>query len=124
MDISVLANMEVGQEINAAHFDVNHDGVLDIQDLPFEPGSEGAKLWFNKILVPYTEQSVTPQMREEYGDSVVGAYQGKPLVPGVAGNGQGDFDFLAARIHATQGIPMDGAQRIAGKAYWATYAGK
>jgi hypothetical protein len=96
-------------------FDLNNDGEITADDCPFPPGSAEAKLWWRNIMVPYAQQSITAEHVEQYGDSVVGAYKGKPLVPGQSGAGQGDFQFLVDKIRITQGLSYHSSVKIAGK---------
>jgi len=97
------------------HFDFDNDGEITAEDCPFDYGSAEAKLWWNNILEPFAKQSITDEMSSKYGDKVVGAYKGKALVPGEAGTGQGDFQFLVDKIRITQGLDYASAQKIAGK---------
>ncbi len=94
--------------------DVNGDGIMDILDCPHEPGSREAKSWFENTLVPHLREQITSDMYAKYGTKCVGAYHGKPLVPGVAGKDQGDFLFLRDRIQLTQGVDKETATLIAG----------
>lgn len=96
-------------------FDLNGDGEITIRDCPFGYGSPEAKLWWKNIMEPYVEQQITTEQTEQYGDRVVGAYKGRPLVPGEAGAGQGDFDFLVDKIQVTKGLSRNSAYNIAGK---------
>jgi hypothetical protein len=103
------------------YLDSNADGIVDPSDCPFEYGTLEAKQWWNNYIVPYTKTQITSEMKEKYGDNVVGAWKGKPLVPGHAGRGEGDFQFLVDKIQITQGLSEDVAKRIAGKAFWRKY---
>lgn len=103
-------------------FDINDDGYITASDCPFVPGSAEAKLWYRNVLEP-SLQNVTPEMQAKYGDKLVGAYQGKPLVPGEAGPGQGDFQLLVDKIKITQGLSHGSAVKIAAKVKYTMYGG-
>lgn len=95
--------------------DINHDGVITWADCPFELGSAAAKKWWVTVVQPHTEASITPAIKAKYGAKVVGVFNGKPLVPGEAGPGQGDFDFLVNKLVVTQGVDPSIARKIAAK---------
>lgn len=120
MDLSFIADAIDGEgEIDYGNdldrFDLNGDGDLTADDCPFPGGSLEAKLWWKNVLQPYVASQATDAHVAEFGDSVVGAYQGKPLVPGVAGPGQGDFQYLVDKLRVTQGLSYSSAAKIAGK---------
>ena len=92
--------------------DLNHDGVIDIHDCPFPLGSKQAISWFNSVLHPYLHTQITAAMKAKYGAKVVGAYKGKPLVPGMAGRDQGDMTFLIHKL-IVSGISPGGAVTLA-----------
>ena len=96
-------------------FDFNGDGEITINDCPYDYGSAEAKLWWRNVLEPFAQSNISSEHTEQYGDRVVGAYKGKPLVPGEAGAGQGDFQFLVDKIRVTQGMDYGSATKIAGK---------
>lgn len=102
-------------------YDLNDDGTISARDCPFPAGTSEAKLWWNNIMEPYVQSQITPEMQAKYGDSVVGAYRGAPLVPGEAGAGQGDFQFLVDKIKVTQGLAHSSAVKIAGKVKFLKY---
>ena len=95
--------------------DTDHNGLLDIHDCPFPHGSLRAQLWWKQVMEPYTQTQTTITHKALYGDKVVGAYQGKALVPGEAGAGQGDFRFMVDKLICTKGISEAQARAIAGK---------
>ena len=112
MDISFLTDALDGdgsEPFDIKKFDMNKDGFLDANDCPFPHGSPEAKLWFKNILEPHVKGTME--------------YMGKPLVPGEAGPGQGDFDYLVAKIQITQGLSYFSAAKIAGKVKAMMYAG-
>lgn len=103
-------------------FDLNHDGLISPADCPFDHGSFEAKMWWDRVMEPYARASVTIPMKAKYGDKVVGAFPThnmsgavamKPLVPGDAGPGQGDFEFLVQKLMIRQGLSEQQAARIA-----------
>lgn len=102
-------------DIDFDKFDLNSDGVLDASDCPFPGGSVEAKLWWRNVMEPFAHSDIRSEWTEQYGDDVVGGYKGKPLVPGQAGSGQGDFQFLVDKIRITQGLSYQSAVKIAGK---------
>jgi hypothetical protein len=103
--------------------DTNEDGDITMDDCPFEHGSERAKLWWKKVQAPYVKTQVTEDLATKYGDKVVGVYKGKPLVPGEAGRGQGDFGYLVDKLQVTRGLTPGAATKIAGKIKWTMYGG-
>lgn len=112
---------DLGFKNNLDRYDLNGDGEITAYDCPFPYGSPEAKLWWNNIMEPYARTGITPEFQAKYGDSVVGAYNGKPLVPGEAGPGQGDFQFLVDKIKVTQGLAHSSAVKIAGKVQFLKY---
>ncbi len=102
--------------------DLNADGVVDINDCPYPLGTPSAKKWFYQVLDPWVRSTPpTKEAHDMYGDSVTGMYQGKPLVPGVAGPGQADFKYMVDKIRITQGLSYEAASKIAGKVKAAKY---
>ena len=112
---SIFANLDIGWNDNLEDLDYDRNGTLDADDCPFPGGSAEAKLWWRNVMEPYTQSQLQPEWVEQYGDNVVGGYKGKPLVPGEAGSGQGDFIFLVDKIRITQGLSYQSAVKIAGK---------
>jgi len=108
-------------EIDMDRFDLDGDGSITANDCPFPGGSAEAKLWFRNILEPSVTQDIPDEFTEKYGDKVVGVYKGKPLVPGEAGPGQGDFQFLVDKIKITQGLSHASAVKIAAKVKFSLY---
>lgn len=102
-------------DVDHDKFDLDGDGDIDADDCPFPDGSAEAKLWWRNVMEPSAKHSIPDEFRAKYGDSVVGVYKGKPLVPGQAGPGQGDFQFLVDKIRTTQGLSYQSAVKIAGK---------
>ena len=105
------------------HFDINHDGLIDAHDCPFPAGSMKAKLWWKEVMEPVAHAQATKAMKAQYGDSVTGAYQDKPLVPGEAGAGQGDFQYLVDKLVVTRGLSPLAATKVAAKIKWNMYGG-
>jgi hypothetical protein len=95
--------------------DLNHDGIVNHLDNPHPAGSEASKMWWSKVNAQ-SQKSITPEMKKQYGDKVVGSYNGKPLVPGEAGQGQGDFNYMVQKLMATKGMSLQSATKIAAKA--------
>lgn len=118
-----LDGAKINWKVDLNKFDMDGDGDLDADDCPFQYGSPEAKLWWKNILEPNVESQVTPELKAKYGDDLVGMYHGKPLIPGVAGPGQGDFNFLVDKIRITQGLDFVSATKIAGKVNFAKYGG-
>lgn len=104
-------------------FDLTGDGRIDASDCPFPGGSVEAKLWWRNILEPSITQDIPDELTEKYGDRIVGVYKGKPLVPGEAGPGQGDFQLLIDKIKITQGLSHTSAVKIAAKVKHMMYGG-
>lgn len=124
----LLANMDLGYTgpDDLAKHDLNGDGVITAQDCPFSPGTLEAKMWVKQVLEPYVQQQITPEMKAQYGDKVVGAYHGKPLVPGGEGSPsepQGDFTYLVDKLMLTQGLSKVSAAKVAGKIRFMKYGG-
>jgi hypothetical protein len=103
--------------------DTNSDGTISAEDCPYQYGSPKAKLWWKKIQEPFVKTQTTTDMKVKYGDRVVGAYKGKPLVPGEAGRGQGDFLFLTDKLRVTRGFSLSQAQNVAGRINTNLYGG-
>lgn len=108
-------------ELNRFDFDGDKD--IDIDDCPFEYGSAEAKLWWRNVLESHAQSQITPELSAKFGDKIVGVYHGKPLIPGEAGQGQGDFEFLVDKIRVTQGLDYVSAAKIAGKIKFTKYGG-
>lgn len=113
----------VDTKVDLEKFDLDGDGDIDANDCPFPGGSAEAKLWWRNILEPTLGQDIPPEIKAKYGDKVVGMYQGKPLVPGEAGPGQGDFQLLVDKIKVTQGLSHGSAVKIAAKVKYRMYGG-
>lgn len=114
---------EVDFDKDFGKLDTNGDGILDINDCPYEHGTPKAKLWWKNVMEPYAKTQITDDMRVKYGDRVIGAYKGKPLVPGEAGRGQGDFNFFVDKLRVTKGYGLAKATKIAGKVNQTLYGG-
>jgi len=106
-------HIDINEHFN--ELDINGDNTLDISDCPFRPGGHMAKVWFKEVLVPYTKSQVTPDLLDKYGDNLTGMYHGKPLIPGEAGPGQGDFEFLRDQLIVTEGFTELAATKLAAK---------
>ena len=119
IDNSIVCNIDFHND--ADKFDLNGDGDIDASDCPFPGGSTEAKLWWRNIMEPWVQSKIGPEHVEQYGDSVVGVYKGKPLVPGEAGPGQGDFKFLVDKIRTIEGLSYNSAVKIAGKVKFRMY---
>lgn len=115
------SNGDVFEEKNFEALDLDGDDRLTVLDCPFDFGTPEAQLWWKKIMVPYTKGNITEQMREDYGSKVVGAYKGKPLIPGEAGKGQGDFSYMVDKLQVTQALEWYEAREVAAKAYVKNY---
>ena len=107
----LVSLMDIGYEgpQDISKFDMNGDNVLTAQDCPYAHGTLESKVWFSKVLEPYVKQQITEEMAAKYGDKVVGAYYGKPLVPGVEGSPsepQGDFQYLVDKLISVIGYPQ------------------
>lgn len=63
----------------------------------------------------------TAKMKALYGKKVIGSFKGKPIVPGVAGKGQGDFDLMVHKMVTHKGMSEASAKKIAGRAYQNKY---
>jgi hypothetical protein len=110
---------------NISKFDVDGDRELTIEDAP-PHGSVEAKIWWKKVMEPYCRSQITPEMKQIFGDKVIGAYQGKALVPGEPGSDarpQNDFGFLVDKLRVTQGLDLFSAQKVAGKINQMKYGG-
>ncbi len=99
-------------------YDLNGDGQLTVDDCPFEMGSPKAQWWFSNILKPYTQQQVTEEVTEKFGDKqVVGVYKGKALIPGDQNDDlskqHGALDYVKDRLMVTKGMSPQGAARVA-----------
>lgn len=99
--------------------DSNGDGVIDGNDIPFEPGSiEAKKAWMKIEAEAHSSENISKSKALGY-ENGRGMYKGKPLVPG-SGPGQGDFDLLRDRLIWRQGYAPEVATKIAAKAKWMT----
>ena len=108
-------------DIDMDKFDLDGDGQITANDCPFVPGSAEAKLWFRNIMEPSVTHNITPEMQAKYGDQVIGAYKGKPLVPSEMGSDQGDFQFLVDKIKIIHGLNYSSAMKIASKVKFMKY---
>ena len=113
----------VDTKIDLEKFDLNGDGGIDAYDCPFPGGSVEAKLWWRNILEPSLGQDIPEDLQAKYGEKLAGVYKGKPLVPGEAGPGQGDFQLLVDKIKVTQGLSHASAVKIAAKVKHSMYGG-
>jgi hypothetical protein len=105
------------EDISVENWDQDGDGTLTPDDCPYPKGSHGARAWWYKVFRPYCLEQVTEEMREQYGDKLIGSFDGKPMVPGEPGtlqNPQGDWDYLVAKIRVTEGLSQDAAEKVAG----------
>lgn len=128
MSLDFIANSLDGDgnidfNVDFDKYDLNGDNEINARDCPFVPGSAEAKLWFHNVLQPYVQSQVTPELQAKHGDGLVGVYKGKPLIPGSAGPGEGDFRFLVDKIRVTQGLSYSSAVKIAGKVKAWKYGG-
>jgi len=120
LDIAGLQALDPAH-VKLGDWDINGDGVIDASDCPYPPGTLEAKLWWKKLVGshddpgPLVKQGITPAMKAKYGSKVVGAWGGKPLVPGESGPGQGDFDFVSDGVHIKQGLTEARADAVAAK---------
>jgi len=101
--------------------DLNGDGLITVEDCPYPHGSPKAKLWWDQVVEPSTRADIPPEVKAKYGDACKGIYKGKPLVPGVAGKGQGDFAYLVDKLRITKGVDLSTATKIAGKIKYKMY---
>lgn len=108
-------NIDLNADLD--QFDLNQNGIIDADDCPFPDGSIEAKLWWRNIMEPSVQQNIPQEMIDQYGDSVVGVYKGKPLVPGNIGPGQGDMDFLIDKIRVVHGLSYLSAKKVAWKVF-------
>lgn len=107
--------------------DVNHDGQVDFADLKaakIKPGSPEAREWWERVEKHATNTRIPAEVKAKYGSKVIGMYKGKPLVPGEAGKGQGDFEFMVDKLKATRGMSDESARNVAGKIRWKLYGGE
>jgi hypothetical protein len=79
-----------------------------IQHCPYQPGTSEAKAWWTKV---------------EADCKAAGMYQGKPLVPGEAGKGQGDFGFMVDKMRIANGYDAGLATKIAANIKYKLYGG-
>jgi hypothetical protein len=103
-------------DITLENFNSNGDKELNCEDCPFDSDTFFARRWFDKVMMPWTESQVTPELKEQYGDNLTGMYQGRPLIPGSLGTPdapQGDFQLLVDKLKLTQGFDQESADRIA-----------
>jgi hypothetical protein len=106
-EVSVAAKKLLG--------DANGDGQITAEDCPFEPGTQDAKTWWADNVDAKLAENITPEMKAQYGDRVVGAFNGKPLVPGERGQDQGDAWYMSTKLKVTQGLSEKSAQKVAAK---------
>lgn len=112
-------NVDIQEHFN--ELDVDGDGQLTAADCPYKFGTYKARMWWDNVIEPHAKSQITDDMVDQHGDKVVGAYRGKPLVPGEAGPGQGDFDFLVDKLQVVRGLSVNSAVRIAAKAKLGLY---
>lgn len=104
-----------GAEKAGVKHDFNSNGEVDVSDCPFPPGSSDAKAWWADNVDAKLQDNVTPEMKAKYGDSCTGAFNGRPLVPGVRGQDQGDAEYLIVKAQVCEGVSPVSAAKIASK---------
>lgn len=83
-------------------FDTNHDGVVDVRDLPqgVHPGTKAAKLWWQKV--------------EDHAEKV-GKFNGESIIHGQVGPGAAKWNMLVTKLQVVNGLSHESALRVAGK---------
>ena len=95
--------------------DINGDGNITVEDCPFEPGTQDAKTWWADNVDAKLAENITPEMKAQYGDRVVGAFNGKPLVPGERSLDHGDSWYMSTKLKVTEGLSAAAAKKVAAK---------
>lgn len=121
IDYSIVAAKKAGAVHPVHPYSPVAPGNLYPKDCPFPYGTTEAKLWWNNIFEPHVKTSITPAMKAKYGNRVLGAFNGKPLVPGEPGQDQGDMAFLISKLQVTQGLSPQMSYQLALKARQAKY---
>ena len=94
--------------------DSNNNGHFDGGDIQVEPGSvEAKKVWKQISIEAHSPENISKA--KQLHPNATGLYMGKPLVPGVAGPGQADFQFMVDKLIYHDGYSPEVANKIAGK---------
>lgn len=93
--------------------DNNGDGIVDIHDCPFEPGSLGAKQQWAVIDADAHSLASVAKAKAAGFENATGWYHGKPLGCGKAGIDYGDYTFTTNKVHHFNGFDWDIAKKIA-----------
>ena len=87
---------------------------MNCQGVHIVPGSvEAKKLWVQIDAQAHSPEAV--KAAKTLNPKAEGMYLVKPLVPGEAGAGQGDFKFMVDKLVYHDGHSVSVAKRIAGK---------
>lgn len=102
--------------------DLNHNGIPDVAERE-DIDVGGLKTNFLDIhLIPGSPEAKAAWKQIEGAAKAHKMFMGKPLMPG-AGQGEGDFNFLKARLMLHDGYNEDNASRIAGAIKKKLYGG-
>lgn len=108
--------LAVAAKAGAKKADFMSNGEITVEDCPFPPGTGEAKKWFADNVDANLKNGITPEMKAKYGDKVVGAFNGRPLVPGERGLDQGDAEYMMVKLQVTEGVSKLGAAKVLDKA--------
>lgn len=123
LDVGLIeAYQKIGYTGDISVWDFNGDGDITAVDCPWDHGSLKAKDWWLDVLIPHVKAQVTPELQAQY-PGIEGVYKGKPLIPGEAGPGQGDFDLLKDRFRIIDGLEEVEARRLTGWIKYQKYGG-
>lgn len=96
--------------------DNNHDGVVDIHDLPHEPGSVGAKQNWAVIDAEAHSPKAIAKAKEAGFKDATGWYNGKPLSAEFTGPKYSTYQYIVNKVHWFDGLDWEVAQKVASRA--------
>lgn len=96
--------------------DNNNDGVVDEQDMPFEPGSlDAKKQWALIDSEAHSAEAIAKAKKAGY-ENASGWYNGKPLSTEFTGPKYNTYQYAVNKLHYFDGLDWPVAQKIAQRA--------
>jgi len=96
--------------------DNNNDGIVDIHDLPAEPGSIEAKQNWAVIDAEAHSPAAIAKAKAAGFDDATGWYNGKPLSNELTGPKYNTYQYIVNKVHWFDGLDWDVAQKVASRA--------
>lgn len=95
--------------------DNNHDGVVDIHDMPYEPGSIGAKQqWAVIDQAAHSPTAIAKAQAAGFPDAT-GWYRDRPLSNEFTGPDYSTYQYRVDKVHWFDGMEWDVSHRIAAR---------